>query len=95
MDWIWDRHRVRITDGTGRKVAEITFPDAAQDTVDIHHTWVDESLRGRGIAGEMMTALADKLRREHKKACASCPYAQKWFLHHPEYADIFIPDKES
>lgn len=90
MDFIVENHRIYAADRTGRIMAEVTFPAVSADTVDINHTYVDESLRGRGTAGELMKAVAEKLRLEHKKTRASCPYAARWFEHHPEYADVFI-----
>ena len=56
--------------------------------VEITHTFVDDSLRGQGIAGNLMKAVAEELRAEKKKAVPVCSYAQAWFRRHPEYADV-------
>ena len=54
----------------------------------MNHTYVDESLRGQGVAGKLMTALAQNLRESNRKAIATCPYAMDWFEKHPEYEDV-------
>ena len=42
--------RVYALDGSGRLVAEITFPETAPGVYTIDHTFVDASLRGQGVA---------------------------------------------
>ncbi len=69
----------------GKLLAEITFPDTAEGIRDIDHTFVDESLRGQGIAGELVRMAAESIIAEGKKAKASCSYAAKWLEKHPEY----------
>ena len=51
MDFTYYPNRIALLDGGGRAIAEITFPDIDEDTVDINHTFVDESLRGRQTDG--------------------------------------------
>lgn len=77
-----------MTDKSGSEVARIDFPSLPGNVVDIRRTFVDESLRGRGIAAKLMKAAADKIRSEGKKARPSCSYAIKWFEQHRDYADI-------
>ncbi|MFT8888508.1 MAG: GNAT family N-acetyltransferase [Ethanoligenens sp.] len=86
-----EENRVFVADGMEKVVAEVTFPAVGEGLVDINHTFVDESLRGQGVAGQMMQAVADQLRQQGKKAVLSCSYAVKWFEKHPEYADIKSP----
>ena len=69
-------------------LAEVLYPQAADGLVEITHTFVDDSLRGQGIAGNLMKAVAEELRAEKKKAVPVCSYAQAWFRRHPEYADV-------
>lgn len=69
-------------------LAEVTFPDIDENTVNINHTYVDDSLRGQGIAGQLMEAAAGQLRSQGKKAVLTCSYAVAWFGKHPEYNDI-------
>lgn len=71
----------------GQLIAEITFPEEDGVAV-IDHTFVDGSLRGQGVAGQLVRAAADQIRGEGKKARAVCTYARVWFDRHPEQADL-------
>lgn len=88
MDFIYETNRIYMNDNDGHMLAEITFPDINETTVDINHTFVDPSLRGQGIAGKLMKATYNKIKNENKKAIATCSYAVKWFDSHNEYCDI-------
>ena len=71
----------------GKLIAEITFPEQEGVAV-IDHTFVDDSLRGQGVAGQLVRAAADQIRDQGKKARAVCTYARAWFDRHPEQADL-------
>ena len=71
----------------GELIAEITFPEEDGVAV-IEHTYVDDSLRGQGVAGQLVRAAVDQIRGEHKQARAVCSYAKAWFERHPEEADL-------
>lgn len=80
--------RMFAADQSGKLLAEITFPRVHGDLVDLNHTFVDASLQGRGIAGELVQAAAERFRRDRLKAVVTCSYAAVWFEKHPEYADV-------
>ncbi len=71
----------------GKVLAEITFPAINETTVDINHTFVDDALRGQGIAGQLMELAVQQLIDTNRKAVASCSYAQKWLEKNPEKAE--------
>lgn len=71
-------------------VAEITFPDLRDGVVAINHTYVDDSLRGQGIADKLTGAAYDSIKEQNKKCVLVCPYAVKWFSEHPEKNDIVV-----
>lgn len=89
MNFINETNRIYAKDELGKVIAEITFPNISDQTVNIDHTFVDGSLRSQGVAGELLQAVASMLRQQHKKAYLTCPYAIKWFGKHIEYADIY------
>lgn len=89
MDWIEQDYRIFAVDETGKTVAAVSFPARSDRIVEINHTFVDDSLRGQGIAGQLMNAAVEKLRRENKKAFPTCSYAIKWFQSHPEANDVY------
>lgn len=88
MDFIYESNRIYLNDETGKTIAEVTFPAVTGQVVNLSHTFVDGSLRGKGIAGMLVKAAAEKIRQENKKVYPTCSYAVKWFDSHPEYADI-------
>ena len=72
----------------GVMLAEVTFPAEDDNVVNIDHTFVDESLRGQGVAGKMLAQLAQELEETGRKARPTCSYAVSWFEKHPERADL-------
>jgi predicted GNAT family acetyltransferase len=77
-------------DACGNTIAEVTFPTISEHTVCIDHTFVDDSLRGQGIASELMFAVVSELRAKDLKAVLTCSYALKWFKAHPEHCDLLL-----
>ncbi len=88
MDFTHSSNQIALYDEEGRLTAEVTFPDVDTDTVNIDHTFVDDSLRGQGVAGQLMKAAAEQLRSQNRKAVLTCSYAVNWFGKHPEYEDV-------
>ena len=89
MDFFYEENRIYLNDENGKMIAEVTFPNESDDTVNINHTFVDDSLRGQGVAGKLLEAVATKLRTENKKAHPTCSYAVNWFEKNQDYKDIY------
>lgn len=84
MEFITENDRIYAKDASGKLIAEVTFPtDDGISTID--HTFVDDSLRGQGVAGELVKLAAEKILSDGNKIGATCPYAVVWFQRHPEY----------
>jgi predicted GNAT family acetyltransferase len=81
-NWIY-----KATEG-GDVIAEVTFPTVREGLNNINHTYVDNSLRGQGIASELVEAAYEAIKGDGNKCLATCPYAVKWFGEHPEKTDI-------
>lgn len=90
MEFRKESGRIFATDETGKLLAEVTFPEREGVAV-INHTFVDDSLRGQGVAGQLLRAVADALRQDGRKARATCSYAIRWFQTHPEEQDLLEP----
>ncbi len=88
MEFIHEIDRIYANDENGRLVAEITFPATGPETVVIDHTFVDPSLRGAGVAGQLMKAACERIKRDGKRATATCSYAVSWFERNEGYRDI-------
>ncbi len=89
MDFKYEKNRIFLEDESGECIAEVTFPDVSNNRVNVNHTYVNRCLRGQGIADKLMTALAADLRKNNKKATATCSYAVDWFEKHPDYEDVY------
>ena len=87
MDFITESNRIYATDPSGRLLAEVTFP-TRNGISRINHTFVHSSLRGQGVAGELVRLAADKILSDGYKIAATCPYAVEWFKKHPEYTVV-------
>jgi len=88
MDFKKEANWIYATDAAGDVIAEVTFPRYRDGVVVINHTYVDDSLRGQGIAGQLMENAYDLLKEDGRKAVLTCPYAVKWYREHPEKNDI-------
>lgn len=71
----------------GVLLAEITFP-LQEGVCCINRTFVDPSLRGQGVAGQLMEQATAQIRSSGKKARAVCSYAVSWFEKHPDAQDL-------
>ncbi len=88
MDFIYEANRIYAEDESGKLLAEITFPAIDEKTVNMNHTFVDDSLRGQGVAGKLMTAAVETLRAQGKKVSPTCSYAVHWFEKHTDQQDL-------
>ncbi len=88
MNFQYESNRIFAKDEKGQLIAEVTFPDAGDEVVNINHTFVDPSLRGQGVASILLDKAYEVIKRQNKKAVLSCSYAAVWFDRHPECKDI-------
>ncbi len=80
----------RIRDDNGTILAEVTFSVEEGNLAvwNINHTWVDSSLRGKGIASQLLLAVDTAARREGKQVLPTCSYAVSWYKRHADKQDI-------
>ena len=78
MDFKKEENRIYAEDEEGNIVAEITFQEVEEGIYDINHTFVDESLRGQGIAGKLVEEAVKTIKERGAKVQATCSYASKW-----------------
>lgn len=87
MEFITEKDRIYAHNSEGKLIAEVTFPtECGISTID--HTFVEESLRGQGIASELVRRAADTILAADHKIAATCPYAVVWLQRHPEYSVV-------
>ena len=67
MEFTKEKSKIAYYNEEGKMLAEVTFPAVNKNTVNINHTFVDESLRGQGIAGKLMQQRHSIWMRAEKK----------------------------
>lgn len=77
MEFIKEQSRIYAEDNSGKVIAEITFPKVGEDYC-INHTFVDDSLRGQGVASKLVEMAVEEIRSAGGKVTATCPYAVRW-----------------
>ncbi len=87
MDFITQDSRIYAADKSGKVIAEITFP-VKDGVATIDHTFVDEHLRGQGIAGMLMEAAVSKILADKLQIAATCSYAVGWLKEHTEVPHV-------
>ncbi|MGN0648955.1 MAG: GNAT family N-acetyltransferase [Oscillospiraceae bacterium] len=88
MEYIHTIDKIAAYAQDGKILAEVDFPPRGGNIVEVTHTFVDDSLRGQGVAAELMRELAQDLRSSGRKAILTCSYAVKWFAKNTEYSDV-------
>ena len=72
----------------GQTIAEMTYAHSSATTVVIDHTFVDPSLRGQGVARQLLDALVAWARSSGTKVVPECSYAVAQFESDPSIADV-------
>ena len=85
-----EQNRIYLANENGEAAAEVIFPAVGEGVVEIRRTWVDDSLKGQGVAALLMEACYEALKADGRKAVLLCSYAVKWYGEHPERNDIVI-----
>ncbi len=69
--------------------AELAYARPSDDVIDFTHTFVDEALRGQGLADELARAGLAFAREQKLKVKTTCTFMAGFVQkHHAEYADI-------
>lgn len=82
MNFIKEQNRIYLQNETGKIIAEITFEEIEKGIYNIDHTFVDESLRGQGIASKLVEEAVKEIESKGGKVEATCSYAKKWIEKH-------------
>lgn len=71
------------------EIAVITYKpaDDSDEIVEADHTFVDPSLRGQGIAEQLVERLVEEMEEEGKKIKPVCPYVVNLFDRKPDKYD--------
>ena len=91
MDFEKAENRFYKNNEDGKRIAEVTYVPSGEDKVILDHTFVDPSLRGQGIAEELVNRVVKEMQTENKKIIPLCPYAKTLFERKPNiYGSIQV-----
>lgn len=82
MEFKIEKNRIYVLSLEGDLLAEITFKETREEVYTIDHTYVESSLRGKGVASKLMELAVKKIEDEGKKVEATCSYAKVWLERH-------------
>ncbi len=71
-----------------KDLAFIKYDLSDPETMDIYKTYVPESLRGKGLAGQLAQAALDFALRENKKVIPSCSYVDSFMTKNTAYQNL-------
>lgn len=91
----YEDNRIWLEDDDGRVIACVDFPSEGGKLVNITHTFVDDSLRGKGVASRLMRECVESIRKSDRKTLVTCSYAQDWFSRHMEYMFLLVSPEEA
>ena len=74
-------------------VAELYYHFTDKNTLLITHTEVSESLGGKGIGRQLVSAAVDYARKNSFMIKATCPFAKKVLDRTPGFADVYNTEK--
>jgi predicted GNAT family acetyltransferase len=81
-------NRYYLENDQGETVAEITYVPSGDSMVIIDHTFVDDSLRGQGIAPKLVATVVEEMKQSGKKIVPVCSFAKAEFKRNKEYQEI-------
>lgn len=72
-----------------QRVAEMVF-SISGNNLTVYHTEVSETLKGKGVSGQLLETMVNYARAHSLKVIPLCPYVNLQFRRHPEqYMDIW------
>ena len=69
-------------------VAQLSYADMDDGTLDLYSTYVPSEARGQGIAAQLVAAAMAHAREAGVRVIPSCWYVADWLRAHPEAADL-------
>ena len=77
LNFIKEDGRIYAEDENGATLCEVKWA-VADGVANIHRTYVQESLGGRGLAGKLVAMAVEDLEAAGLALDATCSYAAKW-----------------
>jgi predicted GNAT family acetyltransferase len=64
--------------------AELIYREFTEDVLDLEHTEIPSSGRGKGLGDALIRAALQYARERGARVMATCPYVRAWLLRHPD-----------
>jgi len=77
-------------DEDGERVAKLQYFHSREGEINAYHTEVADSLAGKGVGKQLVSALAAYAREKRVKVHATCTYAHKIMSGSDEYKDLLV-----
>ena len=78
MEFLRGKNRIYVQNSSKDIIAEIEYEETSDGVYNIYHTFVDESLRGQGVASQLVEEAVKDIKAKGGKVTATCSYAKKW-----------------
>lgn len=82
-----------LNNDEGDMIAQISYSKAGDDIIIIDHTFVDPSLRGKGIALKLVERVIRFAIDNNKKIMPLCPFAKLVFDKNPNLSGVLLNSK--
>ncbi len=74
----------------GQRIAEFNYVWQGKEKFAANHTWVDDSLRGQGVARQLLDAAVAFAREKHVKIIPICSYVEVMFRRDQSLSDVAV-----
>ena len=74
----------------GQRIAEISYVWRNENTIVADHTWVDDCLRGQGVARKLLDVLVEFAREKNIAVIPLCPFAKSVFDKDASIRDVLF-----
>lgn len=92
MKFIHEKNKIYVKDENDKIIVLATFPFVSENVINVDHTFVDPSMRGRGIASLLMEEVYKHAKEHNYTVVNTCPYAVNWFKKHTDKQDVLNKD---
>lgn len=87
-----NQDRFYMGESEDKALAEVTFKRHSDKVIILDHTYVNRSLRGRGIGKILVDRVVAYARENNLKIIPTCPFAKDIMEMSPSYADVLLSD---
>ncbi len=87
-----EKNRFYVENEKQEKLAHISYQVESDDIIVANSTFVDPSLRGKGMAKKLLDRLAAYARENNLKIRPLCSYVVTAFERYEEYSDVKLEE---